>query len=79
MKQQLQKVQNAAADLVLNKYANINDVINMKWLLMEEQIEEYSLTVKGVKGINDGNVPTHLKLTQYYLVAAIYEGTVKEF
>ena len=79
MKQQLQKVQNAAAGLVLNKYANINDVINMKWLLMEEQIEEYSLTVKGVKASNDGNVPTHLKLTQNYLVAAIYEGTVKEF
>ena len=51
----------------------------MKWLLMEEQIKEYSLTVKGVKAINEGNVPTHLKLTQNYLVAAIYEGTVKEF
>ena len=30
MKQQLQKVQNAAAGFVLNKYANINDVINLE-------------------------------------------------
>ena len=30
MKQQLQQKQNAAAGFVLNKYANINDVIYIK-------------------------------------------------
>ena len=46
MKQQLQKLQNAAAGFVLTKYASINDVINIKWLLIEERIE-YSLAVMG--------------------------------
>ena len=35
MKQHLQKVQNPAAGFVLNKYAKINDVINIKWLPVE--------------------------------------------
>ena len=63
MKQQLQKVQNAAAGFVLNKYANVNDVINTKWLPIEERIE-YSLAVMGFKAMYDENVPNHLKLTQ---------------
>ena len=50
MKQQLQKLQNAAAGFVLTKYASINDVINIKWLLIEERIE-YSLAVMGFKAI----------------------------
>ena len=59
MKQQLhQKVQNAAAGFVLNKYANINDFINMKWLPIEERIE-YSLAVMRFKAIFDENVPNH--------------------
>ena len=32
MNQQLKKIQNAAAGFVLNKYANRNNVINIKWL-----------------------------------------------
>ena len=61
MKQQLQKVQNIAAGFVLNKYASINDVRNIKWLPIEER---NSLTVMGIKVIFDENVPNHLKLTQ---------------
>ena len=53
MKQQLQKVQNPVAGFVLNECTNINDVTNIKWLLMEE-LTEYSLAIMGMK----------LKLTQ---------------
>ena len=63
MKQQLQKVQDAAAGFVLNEYPNINDVINIKWLPIEERIE-YSLAVMGFKAICDEHVPNHFKLTQ---------------
>ena len=61
MKQQLQRVQNTAAGFVLNKYASINDVINIKWLPIEER---NSLTVMGFKAIFNENVPSHLKLMQ---------------
>ena len=37
MKQQLRKVQKAAVGFVLNKYANINDVINIKWLPTKDE------------------------------------------
>ena len=57
------KLQNAAAGFVLNKYANISDVINKKWLLVEEPIE-YSLAMLGFEAIYDENAPNHLKLTQ---------------
>ena len=40
MKQQLQKVENLAAGFVVNKYANINGVINIKCLPIEEWIED---------------------------------------
>ena len=42
MKQQLQKVLNAATGFDLNKYTNVNYLINIKWLPIEERIE-YSL------------------------------------
>ena len=63
MKQQLQKEKIAAAHFVLNKNANTNNVVNIKWLPIEEQIE-YSPAVMGFKAICDENVPNHLKLTQ---------------
>ena len=47
----------------LNKDASINDVINIKWLSIEEQIE-YSLAVMRFKAIYDENDPNSLKLTQ---------------
>ena len=52
-----------AAGFVLNKYVNVNDLINIKWLPIKERIG-YSLTVMGFKAICDENVPKHLKLTQ---------------
>ena len=52
MKQQLQRLQNAAAGFILNKYANINDAINKKWLPKEERIE-YSLAIMRFKAIYD--------------------------
>ena len=39
MKNRLQKVQNATAAFVLNKYAEIKDVLGLKWLTTEERIE----------------------------------------
>ena len=49
--------------LGLNKYANRNNVINIKWFSIEERIE-YSLAVIGFEAICDENVPNHLKSTQ---------------
>ena len=63
MKQQLQKEKIAAAHFVLNKNANTNNVVNIKWLPIEEQIE-YSSAVMGFKAICDENAANHLKLTQ---------------
>ena len=63
MKQQLQKEKIAAAHFVLNKNANTNNVVNEKWLPIEEQIK-YSPAVMGFKAICVENVPNHLKLTQ---------------
>ena len=63
MKQQFQKVRNAAAGFVLNKYANINDVINIKWFAMEERME-YSLAIMRFQSVYDENVPNHLRLMQ---------------
>ena len=40
-KQQLQKLQNAAAGFILNKNTDINDVINIKWLPTEERLEYF--------------------------------------
>ena len=60
MKQHLQKVQNSSAGFALD---NIYDIINIKWLPIEERIE-YSLAVMGYKTIYDENVPNHLKLMQ---------------
>ena len=59
---QLQKVQHAAAGFVLKNYTNINDVINIKWLPIEERIE-HSLAIMRFKAIYDENVPNHFILT----------------
>ena len=50
MKQQLEKVQNAAGGFVLHKYANINNVMNIKWLPIEKRIE-YSPPTMVLKAI----------------------------
>ena len=63
MKQQLQKVQNVSAGIILNKYANINDVLNTKWVPIEERTEQ-SRAIMGFKVIFDENVPNHLKSRQ---------------
>ena len=39
MKNQLQKIQNATAGFVLNKYAKIKNVLKLKWLTIEGRIE----------------------------------------
>ena len=54
---------NAAAGFALTKYVNINDVINIKWLPIEERIE-YSVAVMGFTAMYHNNVPNHLKLMQ---------------
>ena len=38
-KEKLQKVENASAKFVMNKYDTINDVLLLNWLLMEERIQ----------------------------------------
>ena len=56
-------VQNAASGFILNKYPNINDAMNIKWLPIEEQIE-YSLIIMRFKAIYNENAPKKLKLKQ---------------
>ena len=63
MKQQLQKTQNAAADFILNKYTNIDDFMNIKWLLIEERIG-YSLAIMRFKAIYDKYVLNNVKLME---------------
>ena len=74
---QLQKVQNAVAGFVLNKYPKTNDVIHVELLPTDERIE-YSLAIVGFKVIYDENVSNHLKLTQKVASTTIYEVTIKE-
>jgi len=46
---------------VLNKYANINDVTNLKWLPIEERIE-LSIVKLAHKSLYQEHFPSYLKL-----------------
>ena len=57
----LQRVQLAAASFVYNKYVNMEDIINLKWLPIEEQ-RTFSLLKLIHKSINDVSFPAIIKL-----------------
>ena len=57
----LQKVQNAAAGFVLNRRANINDVIKLKWLPVKERIN-YAIAILIFKALHDPNSPSNIKV-----------------
>ena len=57
----LQRVQLAAASFVYNKYVNMEDVINLKWLTIEEQ-RTLSLLKLIHKSRNDVSFPAIIKL-----------------
>ena len=57
----LQKVQNAAASFVLNRKADIRDVIKLKWLPIKERMD-YAMAVLAFKAIHDPNSPSNVKL-----------------
>ena len=57
----LQRVQLVAASFVYNKYVNMKDIINLKWLLIEEQ-RTFNLLKLIHKSMNDVFFPTIIKL-----------------
>ena len=60
-KNRLEKLLQSCAGFVKCKYGCKNDVIDLKWLLLEERID--SSTLKLVyNGINKDNMPANLKL-----------------
>ena len=60
-KNQMQRVQNSIAGFVYNKYANINDVINLKWLPVSERIE-FSISKIAHKWLHQENYPSYSNL-----------------
>ena len=58
----LQKIQNAAAGFVYKRHANIQDVLNLRWLPVEESIDS-ALAKAGHKAIHDENWPSYLRLS----------------
>ena len=61
VKKRLQKVFNAAAGFVWNKYANIDKCIKLSWLPMQEEIE-YNFLSLAYKGLNDPHFPKNMKV-----------------
>ena len=57
----LQKVQNAAAGFVLQKHAELDDVLSLKWLPISESIDS-SLAKTIHKAVNDKNWPSYLPI-----------------
>ena len=57
----LQRAQLAAASFVYNRYVNMEDIINLKWLPIEEQ-RTFSLLKLINKSINDVSFPAIIKL-----------------
>ena len=57
----LQRVQVAAASFVYNKYFNMGDIINLKWLPIEEQ-KTFNLLKLIHRSINDVSFPAIIKL-----------------
>ena len=57
----MQKVQNAAAGFVFRRYATVEDVINLKWLPVQESIM-FSLGKLAHQGLYDKNHPSLMKL-----------------
>ena len=58
----LQKIQNAAAGFVLKRYAGIKDVLDLKWLPIEESIQA-GIAKTIFKAINDKNWPSYLPIS----------------
>lgn len=62
----LQKIQNAAAGFVLKRHANVQDVIDLKWLPVEESIDT-ALAKTAHNAIHNVNWPTYLRLTRAHV------------
>ena len=63
MKNPLQKVQNATASFVLNKYVKIKHVLELKWLMIEERSELWTL-IYLFKALHDQHIAKHLQVNQ---------------
>ena len=58
----MQKVQNCAASFVLKKYCKIDEVLELRWLPINERIQ-FSLCKIVFKSINDESLPTYIDIT----------------
>ena len=59
--QRLQKVQNAAAAFVLNRYCTITDIVKLNWLPVRESVQ-MNLSNLCFKAVHFKNFPTYLSL-----------------
>ena len=59
--QRLQKVQNAAAAFVLNRYCTITDIVKLNWLPVRESVQ-MNLSNLCFKAVHLKNFPTYLSL-----------------
>ena len=57
----MQKLQNATAGFVLNKFANIHDITALRWLPIIERIES-SILKLAFKGLHHRNMPIHMQI-----------------
>ena len=60
----MQKVQNCAASFALNKYCKIDEVLELRWLPINERIH-FSLCKLVFKSINDKTLPSYLDIIVY--------------
>ena len=60
-KKKKEKVGNAAAGFVCNKFRKIDDVLKLHWLLIEEMICTNTAKLAYI-GLHDQNFPDHLKV-----------------
>ena len=74
----LQRVQLAAVSFVYNKYVNMEDIINQKWLPIEEQ-RTFSLLKLIHKLINDVSFPAIIKLELTNTLPSLRQQNVVSF
>jgi len=60
-KDRITKLQRACAGFVYKKYGTIEDVINLKWLLINERID-FSISKTILKGLLDEITPSYLQI-----------------
>ena len=74
----MQRAQLVAASFAYNKYVNMEDIINLKWLPIEEQ-RTFSLLKLIHKSINDVSFPAIIKLELRNTLPSLRQQNVVSF